>query len=475
MHAGVSRYSIGWFVLTRKDFNDLIQGISPGNPNQVFPLVFTSNQGPGLTLQVIIAGAEPLSTSTGNAGNVGQQVTDMMRVKVIDQRALLFTPVTKSYNVMSQPFGWDTANSQPYYYSQTFKTGTTPWTWAQIVADITSCPVMPAGAPTWTPNNLLWDNVPLAQLIDNLMSRVYYVVGWDIATDTLTCNVPGTMNVANTALFNQAMATCVLAGGKGTRNLSRAPAAFKVGIQASNADSPNNPFDLSGGYTRTYTSTVTVNADSPGITQPLAVGEAIAIWSGGMWANSSDLSSIANDIAPRAYTAMTCDEAQWEFAGIWPFSPDGAIRGVKWVSDAGKAKTVIRINNDRDFMPLDDLRRVMETWSNQLLTPLGNSNVGMDSGSGARQTWANLSGAQFATLVDDMSGGNASTPTGYAAYKYNLFDFLTGNQVASGLSPTTARPMGILTGPAGYGFYIVKAGVTYLLYPDEQPNLVACT
>lgn len=472
-HTGAARYGVGYFVMMRADIAALVSEISVGNPSQIFELKLTSPQGPGLTIQVVIAGYEPLSTTIGAANVLGQQDTDMMRVKVLDQRCLNFTSVSKAYNVMSAPFAWDTDNSRPFFYPQTLN-GSDPWTLAEIVGDINLCPATPAGAPTWVPHNLIWDAVQLPQLIDDLMARLYYVVGWDI-TESYTCDVPGTMNAANTALFNQAMGTVTNAGGYATRNLSRSPSAFDVGIRAYNADSPGNPYDDTGGYVRTFVSNQVVNADTVGITQPLAFGETVAIWTNGDWANESELTAYCADIAPRAYLAMTCEQSQWEFIGLWPFSPDGAIRGVKWTSDGSGAKTVIRLNNDRDFNPISDMARVMETWQNQLLTPLGASNVGMDSGSGSRQTWAIIAGPQLAT-IEMSSGANATTPTGNATYKYDVFDYLNENQVASDIAPDPDwRPMGILTGPGSLGYYIVKGGVVALLNTNERANLVSCT
>lgn len=426
-HCGAGRYGTGFVVMARADF-DVLNALanSSGDPRSTFPLVMTcpSDQGPGLNIQVVLAGASPISVSVGNAQNLGNHPTDMVKVKVVDQRKLLFTPIDKRYNMMSQAgtgFSWDSDNEIPVCYPSTLQSPDTPWTWAQIVTDIgNGCPVMPAGAPTWVPYNLKWPQAPLARLVDDLMSRLYYVVGWDINANQWTCNVPGTMNAANTALFKQATPTNT-AGGVSERNLSNAPSKFLVGFTAFNTASSADPYAIAS--TKTYLETVNNQSQSP--TQPLACGEAIALWDGSAFSNDTDLQAIADDLAPRAYAAMTPPPGEYEFAGIWPFSPDGAIRGVMWISDTEGARTIIRLNNDRDFKPIDDLRRVMEAWSNQLVTGIGVSNVGMDSGSGNRQIWG---GVSIAPLVAKVISNYSSC---YGVYNGKLWNPPTADTPAA--------------------------------------------
>src|SRR4051812_49105948 len=85
MHSGASRVGMGWFIMQRSDFDALMAQIdTTGEPTQqVFLLVMTcaEEQGGGFTIQVVIAGCEPFSTSTGTPQNQGNQATDFMRVK----------------------------------------------------------------------------------------------------------------------------------------------------------------------------------------------------------------------------------------------------------------------------------------------------------------------------------------------------------------------------------------------------------
>lgn len=57
------------------------------------------------------------------------------------------------------------------------------------------------------------------------------------------------------------------------------------------------------------------------------------------------------------------------------------------MSNGRGARTIVRLNNDHDFNPFMGFRRANEAAANQLVTGLGLSTVGMDSGSGTRLVW----------------------------------------------------------------------------------------
>lgn len=424
-HAGASRYGVGFFVMMRSDFDALIAEIGSSSQSQTFPLIMQSEQGPGLNIQVVVAGAEPQSVVAARVDSFGNHPSDLMRVKVVDQRALMFTPIAKSYNTMSQDgggFSWDAVHNSANCYPSTLISGFETWTWIEIIDDISpnfGDLNFPANTgPTWIPYNLTWDQIPLARLVDAIMSRLYYVVGWDIVNNKWTCNIPGVLSPGNNTIFNNAKPANI-AGGVGKRNLSRAPSKLLVGFRSFNADNITDPYDTTGGYVRTKTYVENVNPQGVGPEQPLACGSAIAIWSGGAFVNDTQLQAIADDLAPRAFRAMTVPPGQYEFAGIWPFSPDGQIRGIMWVSDSEGARTVIRINNDRDFIPIDDLRRVMETWSNQLITGIGLSNVTMDAGDAERQVWGGAGNQSVLQIKSTRAYFNPTTPFYAGAARYN--------------------------------------------------------
>ncbi len=469
-HTGAAKYGSGMFLMFRDDYKKVAE---KAGTSAIVELKMDSSSGDGLKIDVIVRGAEPFSIEAGTLKDSGEQPGDVVRVLVVDQRYNKLNSTTKHYNEISQPFSWDDDEDRPNYYSQTLNSGD-PWTWEEIVTNLESCPAMPS-YPSWVPNDLGWDQVPLGLVIDDFMSRLYWVVGWNATDNLWTCNTPGEMNADNTILFNQASKEDYYSSGAGERNLNSYPGIFRVSFRAFNSDDPWNPYIQPSTYARSYTKDITVGTGTK--QQPLACGQIMGIWQAGGWKNDAEMDTVAADIAPRAYKAMTVPPEEWAFSGIWPFSPDGAIRGILWISDSIGARTIIRLNNDRDFtaLPTDDPLVVNQTQTNQLVVGLGASNVGFDAGAGVRQIWADSGGVRLANL-SKSSGDNAVTPTDDATYKYTGTDYLTGAKVFTDISPDGKwRPQGILHGPADLGYYITKDGTTNLLNTNEKQNLVACS
>ena len=419
---GASNYGYGFFMLTRADFMALLGG----STNTVI-LEMTGSYGPGLTQDVVLAGAEPYATTTGDVrsngsteSSAGNLPTDLMRVKVIDQRCFMDTPVDLSFNVASQGtsdtpfstgFSWDSTHSIINCYPSTLKSTNTPWTWAQIFDAVssayTSTPAQPSNMATWTPYNLIYDQVNGCLATDDIANRLYYIVGYNAPTNGLTLNVPGVMTSDNTTMYGRAMSQALNAGGIGARNPGRLPAIFSVNFRCFNVD---NVDPYAG--TRTVKFSETVNA-SGSATQPLACGEAIAIEQGGAIVNNTQLQAIADDIAPRKYTMLSVVPEQREFLGIWPFAPDGAIRSVLWVSNDRIQKTVIRLNNDQDANPQSDFRRTMDQLSSRLTVGLGASQVSVDAGSKTQQVWGAFGGKNVVLCTIDSNGTVPGTYSGF--------------------------------------------------------------
>lgn len=391
MHSGASRYGRGYFAMIRKDYDAIATG--SGGLHTVM-LKMDGVPGPGITLPVVIGGCEPISTQISK--DPGNNPGDLVRVCVVDARAKKFNPTTREYNMYAQPFGWDDPNSRPQYFPETIDTGA-PWTWEDLIDDL-GAPELPAN-PTWIPGNIVFDKMPLARAVDDVLGRLYLVCGWDWTNSEWTANEPGQFSDENTDLLEEAKSKAFLKGGQGELSIGRTPGNFDVWFRGLNLDDLSDPFATPGTFERNYS--VTVNVSTNSTTQPLACGEGIALYQGTAWLNSTDLTAIANDVGKRAYAALNVAPEMYEFAGIWPFEPDGAIRGIQWISEPAPAgaRTIVLVNNSRDFYPLDELASVFESWSNSLVVGLGTTAVGMDSGPGVRQIIAQGGGGATKLLI----------------------------------------------------------------------------
>ena len=365
MHTGASRYGVGKFLMLASDYRAMISDAS--DAKGVVELILKSDQGDGIDFNVQVAAAAPLSTATAQPNS--SSANDVVEVTVYDLRCKLYAPVTKSYNCTKPNF--------KDYYASTL-TGGSPWAWRDVIDDVASVTNL-ATMPSWTPQNLIFDGVPTVRVVDDVAARLFLVAS---ARDTsISLNNPGYISSANNTLLTKA-APYLIGGGDTERNPARIPGVVRVTFKVYDADNEDDPF-VNRAYTKDVTTTL-AGADSSYI-QALHCGERVAVYSGGSFTNSSDLDTVAADMAARATAFMAVDIKEQKYAGIWPFFPDGAIRGVRWVSDADGAYTVIRFNHDCDFdvMP----RRFNELVSNQLVVGLAGTNTSVTA-SGQRRVWA---------------------------------------------------------------------------------------
>jgi hypothetical protein len=162
--------------------------------------------------------------------------------------------------------------------------------------------------------------------------------------------------------------------------------------------------------------------------QQISVGEYVGIYQSGAVANQTELDAVANDIAARELAFMASPIEELELIGIWPFSTDGAIRGIRWVSDNRGARTILRINNARDFYAMDETRRSLETLSNTAVVGLGSTEVQLGMG-----------GMRFVAAPggDNTISGKITSNT-YVYGQYNGKSYTSGT--------TTAASVGTLAG-----------------------------
>lgn len=388
MRTGASRYGRGWFLMRRSDYDTLAA-------SSTAQLVMNGDPGPGLTLTIVVAGAEPINVATGS-----NRQNDLVKVTVYDQRATNFSPIHKAYNVWQNGFPLDGSNN-PKCYSSTLN-GSNQWTWGQLLTDSEIIGTSPAGLPSWNPLNVIWQNVPSARALDDVAARLFYVVSYDHQSSasivsSLSLVAPGSQRADNSTLFQQATTMgAVIGGGPAIRNLSRLPA--QIAVTFPGQQSGSDPYASGDWY---YAKTVSGGiTGATGTTIALPVGEIVAIWSGSAWSNQSTLDSIASDLAQRFGSFISQGFAQYEVAGIWPFKPDGTYRQVEWISDKDGARTILKSDNAKDWLPTDQLNDPLFGVCSQEVIALGGSISGQGSGG-----------------IAYVTGGGSSLPTGTGQYK----------------------------------------------------------
>jgi hypothetical protein len=402
MPTGAARAGLGEFVLARPDYDDLAARTSTGAAT----LALQGTPGPGVSLPVYIAGAVPLSVSNSPS----DRSLDFVKVVLRDARFLNGAPLSKAYNVQKQGFPISSGSSPVAadFFASTLSGGSTIWTWANALSDA-GLPALPTAITTWKPRNLIFDDLPPSRAQDLVAAMLYLVNGFDWATGQSSFQTPGVMTADNTTLYVQA-SVLYMGGGKTLRNPLRLPGSYKVHFQAYNADAPDDPFAQ-----RRYQKSISTGTGQSGNTPPLHVGGYVAMYTGGAFKNTAELDVVAADLAFRALLVATLQPEQLMLPGIWPFKPDGAVRRVQWVSDAKGARTLIHINCDEEFNPLDGP-------GSTLIVPLGTANVGMDAGTGARYVSGGASGSSLARVVATSAG----TYTGTLKCKAVTKDTTTG-------------------------------------------------
>ncbi len=372
MHSGAARYGVGRFCMLRGDYDAI------ANDVVTVQLVMKADQGTGLTLTVVLAGAVPLSTAVGTS-----TAGDMVEVIVFDQRARQLSAASKAYNVQVDGFPVAGDDNRRYYPS-TLLGGTTAWPWSGVISDMGLGSGQVKGTlPSWTPRNLIFDAVAQNRSLDDVAARLFMICGYDHQNNQVLLYDPGQQATGQAAMLTRAEPTRI--GGRQTaRNLNRLPGEYLVNFRAYSPTSPD-PYAA-----RAYTSSQSNDVGDGSYTQPLPVGEYVAAVAGdGSFPESSTLDSVAADMASRALAMQRLIPDEREFAGIWPFQPDGQVRGIRWISDRRGARTIVRMNNDQDFSPLDETRRAVEAVTNHLVAGLGSSNAAASPG-GARMLYPPL-------------------------------------------------------------------------------------
>lgn len=383
MFTGGARPALGKMILARPDYDRLVDDLADGSTT----LVMKGTPGPGIEMTVHVMGAVPVTVAASD-----DRGKDMVEVVIRDGRYKLDSYVNERFNCLKAPFrlGGGTTHAAADFVSGSLLAGA-EYTWAQAITAL-ELPALPAN-PSWKPRNLLFDGVPRGRVADAVAGQLHLVVGynWRLAGEEkarINFNNPGGISATNDALFQKAR-RYVIGGQDALRNPIRLPDRFVVRFPAYDISSPGDSLSH-----REYTKTVMTGTGLSQHDQPLHVGGHIAIRQGSTAPlNQTELDAIAADIASRRLAFMQTDVSLWRISGLWPFTPDGAIRAVMWASEPpgplneGGAYTVLKFNNDEDFDQLADMRRTMDAVSNQLVVGIGSLNTSLEGGNGQRRVW----------------------------------------------------------------------------------------
>jgi hypothetical protein len=441
MHTGAARYGVGRFLMVQSDYQTLQDSATDGTVELIMQSGLDSDADQQLKIKVFLAGFQPVSTSAWDEN------VHMGLAIVFDLRCTLYNPVRKGYNVQKQGFTYTGAN--PDFYASTLNSSS-EWTWSDLLTDMELNNLPWPNLPSWKPRNIIFDNVPTCRAIDELAAKLFYIIGYDFAvtTGTSPSNIathqtfafaPGINSSRNTTLLEKA-SNFVIGGKEAFRNSKRLPATYRVTFPVQNNDS-DDPFT-----NRVYTKDVTTGVGI-GVHQ-LHVGEYVAIRDGSAWKNQTELDAVAANLAIRALAQQRTTFDEREYAGIWPFHPDGAIRGIRWISDAKGARTYIRLNNDEDFSPIENLRRANEQASNQLVIGYGSSIVAATvtgsrmvsggSGGGGSPTWMKITGSTSTpgvALCKILDSNGSVTGSEFAVKTHRS----SGNLYAMEVTPRTNK------------------------------------
>jgi hypothetical protein len=441
-YTGANRYGVGRFVMTYEDYDAMVD--AAGNRGEV-TLHMTSG---GTTLQfpLILVGSFSFSIAVNNANNSTASVednktTDMVEAVVFDKRIVRALGVAKAYNVQKDDFSVDSTGSVPTFYSTTLSAGN-QYTWQQVLDnseayDGSTTPSVPS---TWKPRNLIFDNLPKARVLDILAAHLGWIVGYDYNADKYTLWTPDQKDPSNAALLDM---TYLQSGGITQRNMARLPEAYVVTFPARNS-TDDDPF----GAHRLYTKEITTPGGRPNYKHPLHVGTHIAIYDGSTCKNQAELDIIAADLAAREYSRANSSIGEFCFHGLRNLKLDGQVNGIMWKSNRNGATTSVRFNNDRDFMPMQDINRMTEALSNALMVGGGSTLVSLHPG-GTRMVWggAAQSGAQVYTLRS--AGGVDGDASTMPAVFYNVYQY--------GANPSTDNALAMSVHITGNSQRLVNA------------------
>jgi hypothetical protein len=407
--AGASGY--GKFLLLRKDYDALV-----GSGDGTTDLQLSSTDTPGVKIKVVICGFEPVVTSVESTRS-----NDMVAVFVRDRRCRMAGRLRKAFNVQKDGFPGGATLAATDCYPSTLNSSAL-WTWAQVASNsaisVLGGVTLPF-TPAYKPRNLIYDNVPIGRIVDDVAARLYIVVGYDHQTNKFSFEEPGVSAAANTTQ-GTAAANFLIDGQTSSQAPKRLPGKIVVTFPGSESGA-SDPY---ASARRLYEKSVTNTAGSADVEEALHVGEYVALRSGSSWTNQTELDTAATQIASRYLAMLKQTSGDQRYAGIWPFRPDGKIGGVFWNSGPSHgpeslrgAWTSLHYGSNVPKLVLGmEQRRAVEAASNFLVMGIGAGRVTLSSG-GTRNVWGGGGSSTFLAKVTAVTG------TGHTyAIKAKLYD-----------------------------------------------------
>ena len=411
--------SFGRFLITRDNWNTIA-----ANGKVAASLKMTGSLSDGtetsITIPVQIGGVVPLSKALLNAPS------DILQIVLYDNRYLNLTNIlatdSSAWNCYSPANTGQTVATNRFYASTI--NGTATYTWTDIFTAV-GLHYLPGTIPTWTPENVLFDNLNVARAADVLARRLCYMIGW--YDNLYLLYAPGTSNPDNQKLFAQlATATSTaykVTGGSSLNRLPlRAPGTLHLRCAVYDSDNTSDPYK-NVWYEKTYT----VTGGDPRQDVTVTIPEMFVAYTSGAFANTTNADAAMADISARIIANLTAPMFEYEFAGLWPFSPDGYFRSVRWINDHQGPRTVVRINQDQNN---DCLGPDMQYPEQQRAASV--FGLGMTAHTGAGGTV--LAGPPpvsnpLVKLMQDNGSGHEGDATTACDFTYSLLNAVDGTPI----------------------------------------------
>ena len=375
LHAGASHWGRGRFLMKGTDFDALWpDGGGLGTLTMEDETTVGGTHNGSLAIPVVVAGYRHVAATTTTGGK--DDTSDLVEAVVYDVRCKRLTEMAPryGYNVVDPTDG--------DYYDSTDNTGS-PWSWATVASDLG---VSFQTAVSWVPENLVFDGHTAIRAVDMIAETAQEVVGFDWQDGTMKLYPPDYLSSKNSQVLTDA-AKYRIGGGDSGRAPSRKPETIRYMFRVVPTDTTFADPMLAAN--RWYVKDVVtgISGATAGSIVPFIVPNVVT-YSGGSndAASVAAADAIAADINARVVAELGGLIEEVTYAGLWPFVIDGKIQGVRWITDAKGARTVIRKNYAEPFLPWDSGHLAYELMQPTRVS--GTGGAGTTNGPAGAIVWA---------------------------------------------------------------------------------------